>query len=354
MSERTLGVLLLGFAGLGPDQDHQQDMYLPAFSTHDDFEVVATAGTPGDAADQATAERLAGKLGLPAPDLDAALADPAVDVVSVCAAPDRRADAVIAALRAGKHVLVDKPLALTTADAARVAAVAAETGKVCLPAHHQRFHPMIAAARGAVAGGKVGLPWNVQADFLVAGGTPSAAGELANLAVYPIDVVLALTGLRVHRVHARLTTHWSDGDADDFALLFLTHENGLTSTISVGRTRELADTRPAGLAVHRYRVSGSHGVLDIDASRPAVVLRRAEASSNTSGTGVGPRGRLLSSWHGPGTVDRLLDELHAAVTAGRPSSPSAADAVHIAEIVDAARTSAASGVPVDLHQEGTR
>ncbi|WP_116952590.1 Gfo/Idh/MocA family protein [Jiangella endophytica] len=318
MSERTLGVLLLGFAGLGPDQDHQQDMYLPAFEAHPGFDVVAKAT-----------------------DLtDSALADPAVDVVSVCVAPDRRADAVVAALRAGKHVLVDKPLALTAADAARVAAVAAETGRVCLPAHHQRFHPMIAAARGAVAGGKVGLPWNVQADFLVAGGTPSPAGELANFAVYPLDVVLALTGLRVRRVFARLSTYWSDGGADDFALLFLTHENGLTSTISVGRTRELADTRPAGLAVHRYRVSGSHGVLDLDASRPAVVLRRAEASSST--------------WHGAGTVDRLLDELHAAVAAGRPSSPSAADAVHIAEIVDAVRTSAVSGTPVDLPQEGSR
>lgn len=316
MSEKTLGVLLLGFAGLGPDQDHQSSMYRPAFEAHPGFEIVD------------------------ADTVDTGLGDPAVDVVSVCVAPDRRADTVIEALRAGKHVLVDKPLALTAADAARVAAVAAETGKVCLPAHHQRFHPMIAAARGAVAGGKVGLPWNVQADFLVAGGTPSAAGELANFAVYPIDVVLALTGLKVRRVYARLTTQWNDGGADDFALLFLDHENGLTSTISVGRTRELADTRPAGLAVHRYRVSGSHGVLDIDASRPAVVLRRAEASGQI--------------WHGPSTVDRLLDELHAAVTAGRQSSPAAADAVHIAEIVDAARTSAASGAPVDLHQEGTR
>ncbi|SEF18454.1 Gfo/Idh/MocA family protein [Jiangella alba] len=316
MSDTTLGVLLLGSAGLGPDQDHQSTMYRPAFEAHPGFEIVATAADTG------------------------AVDDPAVDVVSVCVEPDRRADAVIAALQAGKHVLVDKPLALTAADAAKVAAVAAETGKVCLPAHHQRFHPMIAAARGAVAGGKVGLPWNVQADFLVAGGTPSPAGELANFAVYPLDVVLALTGLRVRRVFARLATHWSGGDADDFALLFLTHENGLTSTISVGRTRELADTRPAGLAVHRYRVSGSHGVLDIDASRPAVVQRRAEASSHV--------------WHGPGTVDRLLDELRAAIAAGRPSSPSAAAAVHIAEIVDAARTAAASGTPVDLSQEGSR
>ncbi|TDD96775.1 Gfo/Idh/MocA family protein [Jiangella asiatica] len=342
MSDRALGVLLLGFAGLGPDQDHQQDMYLPAFGSHPGFEVVGVADTPAGAS-SSTGHRLAAKLGVPAAaSWRDGLTDPAVDVVSVCVEPGLRVEAVTAALRAGKHVLVDKPLALTAAECREVGAVAAETGLVCLPAHHQRFHPMIGSALAAVAGGRVGLPWNVQADFLVAGGTPSEAGELANLGVYPIDVVLALTGQRVRQVHARITRHWHDGPADDLALLFLTHDHGVTSTVSVGRMRALADTRPAGLAVHRYRISGSHGVLDVDAARPAVAVRRAEATGAT--------------WHGASTVGRLLDVLHAAVTAGRSSSPGPADALHVAEIVDAARASAASGVPVELpdSEEGSR
>lgn len=340
MSERTLGVLLLGFGGLGPDQDHQQDMYLPAFGAHPGFDVVGVADPPVAGA---TAERIAAKLGVPAaPAWRDALSDPAVDVVSVCVTPQLRVDAVTAALRAGKDVLADKPLALTAAECREIAAVAAQTGRVCLPAHHQRFHPMIGSARAAFAAGRIGLPWNVQADFLVAGGTPSGAGELANLGIYPLDVVVALTGQRVRQVYARTSRHWHDGPGDDLALLHLTHDHGITSTVSVGRVRALADTRPAGLAVHRYRVSGSHGILDVDANRPAVAVRRAEGTSST--------------WHGAGTVDRLLDELHAAVAGARPSSPAPADAVHVAEIIDAARASAASGAPAAIpeSEEGNR
>lgn len=340
MSGASLRVLLAGFSGLGADQDHQQDMYLPAFRAHPGFDVVAVT----DVGDRPIAETLAAKLSAsPAsssgaavrhlPEWRDAVADPDVDVVSVCAPLADRIDVVTAALRAGKHVLVDKPMAASAAESAVLAGVAAETGRVLLPAHHHRFHPLIAAARGAVASGKVGLPWNVQADFLVAGGASVDAGELANFAVYPVDVVLAVTGQPVRRVHARTIT-WTDAPGEDLAVLFLDHDHGLTSTITVGRISGLADTPPAGLAVHRYRISGSHGVLDVDATRPAVSVRNADHTAR--------------AWHGGSTVDRLLDELRAAVLAGRPANPSPADAVHVAEVVDAARRAVESGHPVDI------
>ena len=333
---RPLGVLLLGFAGLAPDQDHQQAMYLPAWAAHAGFEVVGVADVP----DSDAGERVATKLGLSCTsDWREALVGADVDVVSVCVAMEWRVEVVTAALRAGKHVLVDKPLARTAAECAEIADVAAEAGRLCMPAHHQRFHPMVASACAAVAAGKVGLPWNVQTDFLVAGGTPSEAGELTNFALYPLDVILALTGQRVVRVHARVARHWdAPDDVDDFAVLMLTHQHGLTSTVAVGRTRPLADTHPGGLAVHRYRISGSHGVLDLDATKPSLSVRTSSASDE--------------AWHGPGTVHRLLDEFHTALRTGRPASPGAVDAVHVAEVLDAARASATSGVPVDLHLPG--
>jgi predicted dehydrogenase len=341
MSARSpLRVLLLGFAGLAADQDHQQQMYLPALAAHAGFEVVGAADMP----DSDVGERVATKLGLPtAPDWRQAIARADVDVVSVCVALDCRVEVVAAALRAGKHVLVDKPMARTAAECAEIAAVATETRRLCVPAHHQRFHPMIASAGRAVAAGKVGLPWNVQADFFVAGGTPSEAGELTNFALYPLDVLTALTGQRVVRVHACVGQHWEGpGAADDFALLMLTHHHGLTSTVAVGRMRPLADTKVGGLAVHRYRISGSHGVLDVDATKPSVSVRTGATSGD--------------AWHGAGTVQRLLDEFTTAVRTGRSANPSAVDAVHVAEVLDAARVSATSGVPVDLdgpgHQEG--
>ena len=62
--------------------------------------------------------------------LDALLALPGIDLVIVCSPDELHADHAIAALRAGKHVLVDKPFAATLADARRVAAEAEGAGRL--------------------------------------------------------------------------------------------------------------------------------------------------------------------------------------------------------------------------------
>jgi predicted dehydrogenase len=313
-----IGVLLAGFGGLGGGQDHQRAMYRPAFEAHPGFTVAGVVGA-------------AGEPGVPAyPDLATALAECGAPVVSVCLPPESRAEAIVAALRAGRHVLADKPMALTVAESAAVAAAAEEAGTVCMPAHHQRFAPAVRSARAAVAAGRVGLPWNIQADFLVAGGDPCPLGELTNFGVYPVDVVLALTGQPVRRVHARADR--------GLTLLLLDHDHGLTSTISVGRVRAAAGVPPGGLVLHRYRVSGSNGVVNVDALRPAATVRTAE--------------QVRATWTGPDTVHRLLTELHAAVTGGRRAEVGPADALAAIRVIEAARRSAETGRPVQPTEEG--
>ena len=163
-------------------------------------------------------------------------------------------------------MLADKPFTPTLAEAERVAADARRAGAHVVVAHHHRFHPMIVAGAGALRGGRVGLPWNVQVDFVVAGGNP-CPDELLNFGCYPVDAVAALTGLPVHRVHAT--------GAGELTVLALDHEHGLTSTIVVGRTAPRAGTEAGRLAHHRYRVSGSHGVLVLDATKPSVTVTTA-------------------------------------------------------------------------------
>jgi predicted dehydrogenase len=307
-------VLLAGFGGLGDGQDHQRAMYLPAFQAHPGFTVTGAVG--------------ADDLGVPShPDLETALAKDDAEVVSVCLPPDERAEAILTALRAGRHVLADKPLALTAEETARIAAAAAESGTVCMPAHHQRFAPALRSARAALAGGRVGLPWNVQADFLVAGGDPCPLGELVNFALYPVDVVTALVGLPVRRVHARPA-------GDGVTLLLLDHDRALTSAIAVGRISGTPAVRPGGLAVHRYRISGSNGVLNVDATKPGVALRTASGVRN--------------AWTGPDTVAVMLTELHAAIAGGRPAEVGPADALTAIRVVEAARRSLDTGRPVPL------
>jgi predicted dehydrogenase len=84
------------------------------------------------------------------------IADPEVDVVSVCTHTDSHVDLALAALAAGKHVLVEKPVALRSSEAARLATAAAASRKLCMPAMCMRFWPGWDWMRAHVASGAFG------------------------------------------------------------------------------------------------------------------------------------------------------------------------------------------------------
>ena len=89
-------------------------------------------------------------------DLDALLADPKVDLVDLCVPNDEHARLAIKALEAGKHVLVEKPIALTTADADTMLAAARASGRLLMVAHVLPFFPEFAFAAEAVRSGRYG------------------------------------------------------------------------------------------------------------------------------------------------------------------------------------------------------
>ena len=76
--------------------------------------------------------------------LDALLNDPGVDLIDICSPPHAHADAIAAALQAGRHVLCEKPLALEAAEALRLTALAASAGRHLLVAHVLPFLPEFA------------------------------------------------------------------------------------------------------------------------------------------------------------------------------------------------------------------
>jgi predicted dehydrogenase len=89
-------------------------------------------------------------------EIEHAIADPNVDAVDLCLPTDLHAAAAIAALRAGKHVLVEKPMALDGAAADRICAEAERSGKILMTAQVLRFFPAYTALRDAIAGGQLG------------------------------------------------------------------------------------------------------------------------------------------------------------------------------------------------------
>lgn len=88
-------------------------------------------------------------------DLDVALSDPGVDAAVICSPTDLHAAHAEAALRSGKHVLCEIPLATSLADTDRLIALADETGKRLMVCHSQRFFPPLVEARRRIAAGEL-------------------------------------------------------------------------------------------------------------------------------------------------------------------------------------------------------
>jgi len=89
-------------------------------------------------------------------ELDELLAAPKLDLIDVCLPPSLHAKVTIAALKAGKHVFCEKPIALSPADARRMVATARKAGRQLMIGHVLPFLPEYAFAYKAVTGGKYG------------------------------------------------------------------------------------------------------------------------------------------------------------------------------------------------------
>ena len=94
--------------------------------------------------------------------IDELCADPDVDAVFVCTPHHLHKEHVLAAIRAGKHVLCEKPLTITTEDGAELVAAAAQAGVVLAVAYYCRFYPVLEALQEIVASGRLGTVTSAQ------------------------------------------------------------------------------------------------------------------------------------------------------------------------------------------------
>jgi predicted dehydrogenase len=328
-----LGVLLVSFASIG-GQAHQRTMYLPVLANHPALRIVAVADeAEAPETQHALNRREANALGVPyVADLDMALADPRVDVVSVCCPLDRRAAVLERVAAAGKHALVDKPLARSLQECDLIAQ-AFGTG-VCMPAHHYRFNPAIRSARNAVAGGAIGLPWAVHSEFVIAAGTAAwPLGELLNFGLYPVDALRSVLGLEATSVYATRGAFFYDGEADDFSVLALTFEHGVVATTSVGRAPTTGHPNGYG-GDRRLRIMGSHGTITVDAAAPALSVFGTESPTQR--------------YYGRESIRGLVDHFVGAVRGELAPELGPRDARAALQIILAAHTSATENHVVHL------
>ena len=245
-----------------------------------------------------TPERAAAKGIAPVYDsLDALLADERVDAVHLTTPNHLHYPQVKQALDAGKHVVCEKPLAVTSEESAELVELAQRTGLVNCTNFNLRFYSIVLEARERVHAGELGDVWNVHGGFLqdwLAQPTdwnwrlePDKAGELravGDIGSHWMDMTQFVTGLRIVEVFADLATvlptrrrpkgevetFASGGDVEreevtvateDLAHILVHFENGargslVVSQVSGGRKNSL-----------RFEVDGSLGALAWDSER---------------------------------------------------------------------------------------
>ena len=142
---------------------------------------------------------------------DALLADPEIEAVYNPLPNGLHAEWSIRALRAGKHVLCEKPFASNAEEAQRMAAAASETGLVLAEAFHYRYHPLAARMKAIVDGGELGAVQHVEAHLCVPLPLPGdiryrfdlAGGATMDTGCYAINLVRFLAGDEPEVVSAR-------------------------------------------------------------------------------------------------------------------------------------------------------
>ena len=334
----------------------------------------ARAELAGGASSSAVRARdAADRLGLDAAfdSVEALIADPDIDVVHVCTPNATHAEIARAALEAGKHVICEKPLATTSADALSLVDLAAERGLVAAVPFVYRFHPMAREARARAARGDTGRLLSVHGAYLqdwlatphdddwrvdASLGGPSRA--FADIGSHLVDLVEFVSGDRIVRLNASTRTVYEqramnvDIATEDLAAVVVELASGAVGTLLVSQvapghknalTVELSGTdaslrfeqeRPEQLWVGR---SDSATIVDRDAARLAPDAARLS---------------LVPAGHPMGYQDAFnafVADAYAAIGGASPDGlPRFDDGLRAVRVTEAVLASAASGAWEDV------
>ncbi|MGI8855770.1 MAG: Gfo/Idh/MocA family protein, partial [Thermomicrobiales bacterium] len=331
--------------------------YLPIFAAHPETVIRAIVEEP-DAPAWAhnDARILAEQYSVPVlPDPAAALARGDIDLVLVCSEPTRHARLAAQALRAGKHVLVDKPMAVTLDECALVAEAAASAPGRKFTVVHRLFGPPIQRARQAIDAGHLGLIRAADCEFLSSGvffGTSverpefvanpslSGGGELMNFMGYPVDYLHYLTGARVTEVFAEAGTFFFDAHrqfgVEDVGILSLRLEYDIIASLTVGRV-PFAPTPGTGAST--LRLIGSHGHMTVDENRPQLDIWSTTTER---------RGRTIGGESAPSTVATQIRAFIGDIREDRAPLYGVRDAWATIAAIEAAYRSLATGQPASV------
>lgn len=267
--------------------------------------------------DAARAGRKAAAASLPRmyDDLDALLADPAIDVVHIATPNHLHAPQVRDVLAAGKHVVCEKPLALTADDAADLVTLADAAGAVHAVCFNLRFYPLLHQARLMVATGEIGAPRFITGhylqDWLLLETdwnwrlVPHQAGALrsvADIGSHWLDLARFITGQRIVEVMADLHTfvpvrRHPAGPVETFAAADAGQElieEAMTSDDGAGALLRFEDGARGTVSISQVSAGRKNSMsIEVDGSKAAL----AWSSEDPDRMWIGHRGRSNEILH---------------------------------------------------------
>jgi UDP-N-acetylglucosamine 3-dehydrogenase len=261
-----------------------------------------------------------------------------LDAVIVTSENAKHRDHVVAAAKAGKHVLCEKPLSTNVKDAQEMIDTCRENGVMLQMAFPVRFHPSIIRAKQMIEEGKVGQviamkgtnhgqnPGGWFIDPSLSGG-----GAVMDHTVHVVDVMRWFMGAEVKEVYAEIGQLISETPIDDCGIVSMEFENGVYATLDCSWSRN--KTFPTWGDV-TLEIVGSTGTISIDA-----LNQKLHVFSNEQGY----------KWHywGDDMDSGLIDDFITSIREGRKeASVTGEDGLRAVEVAIAAYEAAKKKEPV--------
>jgi len=292
----------------------------------------------------------AAEYGFPVVDrLETLLEDRSVEALLVLTPPRAHGEIATAAARAGKHVLLEKPIDVDLPRAAAIVGTFERLGRTLGVVFQHRFRPGATALRELIRAGSLGellsasatIRWWRSAEYFAQGGRCTKArdggGVLLTQAIHTLDLLLDLAGPAASVTATCRTSPLRSIDTEDIACATVTYRNGAIGVVD-------ATTVAYPGYPERIEIAGTRGSAVLEAERLVANVAgeppREVAGSSAGGGGADP----MAYSHEPHR--RLIEDFVEAIRAGRAPRVSGRSALAVHALIDAMLASSALAAPV--------
>lgn len=323
------------------------ERHAQAYSRHPAVDLVAVCDLNG-----ARAEEIATKYGAHSSttNFKELLANPEIKAVSVATPDHLHRDVAVACAEAGKHILVEKPLATTVADAMAITQAARDHNVTLMVDFHNRVNPAMVAARDAISNGEIGTPSYCYARL---SNTTMVATEMLRwasqssaiwfLASHMVDIVRWMLDDEVERVYAVSRAgvlHNLGVQTADFHVATVEFKRG---TVAVFEHAWILPRSHATVKDLKLEILGSTGAINIDGSHNRTVEIYTGERARFPDLLAPPTGTHLTGF----VLDSIAYFIDA-ITLGTPVLATGEDGIATTRIICAMLESVETGQPVSL------